>query len=174
MNKQDAAVIKVLSELGLRDDPEIRPEFKNLYPKDDPNEQFYDDVIKLFREDLSDTLGGWLPDHVEMMSLDVLSQWVEDVSWKDDWSGKPETDLGSQAFASQDLTKQPIRMSYDWRTGKAMVRDPRYVAMREAGFSHAPVMVIQSNLHGRGVEVPTPVGRQAWITPNDLGFEVKE
>ncbi len=50
MNEKDAAVIKVLSELGLRDDPPIRPEFENLYPNDDPDEQFYDDVIRLFKE----------------------------------------------------------------------------------------------------------------------------
>lgn len=170
MNNQDAAVIKVLSELGLRDDPEVRPEFKNLYPKDDPDEQFYDDVIKLFKENRADTLSGPMPDHIEMMSLDVLDQWVEDASWAD----ASEMDLADQTFASEDLMRRPIRMSYDWRTGKALLRDPRYTAMREAGFTHAPVMVMQSNLHGRGVEVPTPVRRRPWITLSDLGFEVQE
>ena len=56
MNEKDAAVIKVLSELGLREDPPVRPEFEHLYPNDDPDEQFYDDVIRLFAE--GDVTGG--------------------------------------------------------------------------------------------------------------------
>ncbi len=165
MNEQDAAVIKVLSELGLRNDPKVRPEFENLYPKDDPEEQFYDDVINLFSENRSATLSG-MPGHIEMMSMDVLDQWADEFTH---W----EVDLGTQTFASEDLMKKPIRLSYDIQTGKALIDDYRYADARDAGFTHVPVRVVKANLRGEGMKVPTPIKRmKGWrITLSDLGIE---
>lgn len=47
MNEKDAATLKVLSELGLRGDPELPPEMANLHP-DRADEKFLEDVLKLF------------------------------------------------------------------------------------------------------------------------------
>jgi hypothetical protein len=164
MNEQDAAVIKVLTELGLRNDPKVRPEFEKLYPKDDPTEQFYDDVIKLFNENRAATLSG-MPGHIEMMSMDILDQWAEEFEPLD-------VDLGIQTFASEDLMKKPIQLSYDIQTGKALIRDYRYADARDAGFTHVPVRVVKANLRGEGTEVPTPIRRmKGWrITLSDLGI----
>lgn len=53
MNEKDAAAIKVLSELGLRSNPEIPQEFKNFHP-DNADDKFLDDVKKLFiNEDIN-------------------------------------------------------------------------------------------------------------------------
>jgi len=163
MNNQDAAVIKVLTELGLRNDPKVQPKFEKLYPKDDPEEQFYEDVINLFNENRAATLSG-MPSHIEMMSMDVLDQWADEFEpWK--------VDLGDQTFASEDLMKKPIRLSYDVQTGKALIRDHRYADARDVGFTHVPVRVVPADLRGEGSKVPTPIGRVSWgITLSDLGI----
>lgn len=51
MNKKDAEIIKVLSELGLRKDPELTPEQEqDLKRAINPENTFLDDVEKLFKE----------------------------------------------------------------------------------------------------------------------------
>jgi len=47
MNAKDAATIKVLSELGLRKNPPIAPDFENLHP-DDATNKCLDDIQRLF------------------------------------------------------------------------------------------------------------------------------
>jgi hypothetical protein len=49
MNKKDAAVTKVLSDIGFKDEPELTPEQEELLKRAlDPEEQFLHDVEKLF------------------------------------------------------------------------------------------------------------------------------
>jgi len=49
MNKKDAAVEKVLSDIGIREEPDLTPEQEELLKRAlDPEEQFLHDVEKLF------------------------------------------------------------------------------------------------------------------------------
>lgn len=49
MKKKDAAVIKVLSDIGMTDEPELTPEQENQFARAlDPEKQFLYDVEKLF------------------------------------------------------------------------------------------------------------------------------
>ena len=49
MSKKDAAITKVLSDLGLRDEPELTPdELKRLETALDPELQYLQDVEDLF------------------------------------------------------------------------------------------------------------------------------
>lgn len=51
MNKKDAAVIKVLSQLNLRKEPQLTPEQqKQLQDAKDPQAQFLDQVQKTFSD----------------------------------------------------------------------------------------------------------------------------
>ena len=50
--KKDAAVIKALTQAGLRDEPELSPEQEELLQRAlDPEKQFLHDVEKLFNHD---------------------------------------------------------------------------------------------------------------------------
>ena len=52
MNKEDAAVIKVLSELGFTNDDPLTPEQEQLLKLAlDPEEKFLDDVKHLFTKE---------------------------------------------------------------------------------------------------------------------------
>lgn len=54
MENKDAAAIKALAELGLRKEVPLTPEQeKMLQIALDPNEQFYDAVLKIFDVDLT-------------------------------------------------------------------------------------------------------------------------
>lgn len=54
MENKDAAVIKALSELGLRKEAPLSPEQEKLLKNAlDPNEQFYDAIIRIFDVDLT-------------------------------------------------------------------------------------------------------------------------
>lgn len=47
--KKDAAVEKILHELGLKQEPELTPEQEELYNRaTNPEEQFFYDVERLF------------------------------------------------------------------------------------------------------------------------------
>ena len=49
MDKKDSAVIKALAELGLRKEKELSPEEEEALKRAlDPEEQFLDDVQRLF------------------------------------------------------------------------------------------------------------------------------
>lgn len=50
MNEKDAVVIKTLSELGLRKEVPLTPEQeKMLQIALDPNEQYLEDLLKIFK-----------------------------------------------------------------------------------------------------------------------------
>lgn len=50
MTKKDAAVIKALAELGIREDPELSPEEELLLKRAlDPEEDFYSNVEQVFK-----------------------------------------------------------------------------------------------------------------------------
>ncbi len=49
MNSRDAAVIKALTELGLRKEVPLTPEQEQLLKSAlDPHEQYLDDIVKIF------------------------------------------------------------------------------------------------------------------------------
>lgn len=49
MNEKDAAVLKALSELGLRDEPALTPDQEKLLQQAlDPHEQYLEDILKIF------------------------------------------------------------------------------------------------------------------------------
>ena len=51
MNKKDSAAIKVLTQLGLRKQPQLTPEQEQqLTLAQDPGKQFLNDVEKLFKD----------------------------------------------------------------------------------------------------------------------------
>lgn len=49
MNEKDAAILKALSELGLRDEPTLTPDQEKLLQQAlDPHEQYLEDILKIF------------------------------------------------------------------------------------------------------------------------------
>ena len=55
MNKKDASIIKVLTDLGLRDEPELTPEEEEMFIQaTHPEEKFLAGVLKVFNSDQSD------------------------------------------------------------------------------------------------------------------------
>ena len=51
MKEKDAAVIKVLADIGAIDEPELTPDQEELLKRAlDPDEQFLHDVEKLFKK----------------------------------------------------------------------------------------------------------------------------
>lgn len=56
MNDKDAAVIKALTQAGLRDDPQLSPEQEEMLKRAlDPEEQFLHDVERLFNKTPKDS-----------------------------------------------------------------------------------------------------------------------
>lgn len=54
MESKDAAAIKALAELGLRKETPLTPEQERMLQVAlDPNEQFYDAVLRIFDVDLT-------------------------------------------------------------------------------------------------------------------------
>lgn len=54
MNNKDAAIIKALSELGLRSEPKLTPEQEqDLKRAINPDDTFLDDVEKLFKRNIA-------------------------------------------------------------------------------------------------------------------------
>jgi len=52
MEQKDLTIIKVLSDLGLRSEPELSPEQEDMLQRAlDPELQFIHDVQKLFKKD---------------------------------------------------------------------------------------------------------------------------
>ncbi len=50
MNEKDATVIKALSELGIRKEAPLTPEQERLLQLAlDPNEQYLEDLLKIFK-----------------------------------------------------------------------------------------------------------------------------
>ena len=57
MNDKDAATLKALAELGLRDDTELSPEQEDMLRKAmNPEEQFLDDALRLLTPKDKNTL----------------------------------------------------------------------------------------------------------------------
>lgn len=51
MNKKDAAVEKVLADIGFREEPDLTPEQEEILQRAlDPEEQFLYDVEQLFKD----------------------------------------------------------------------------------------------------------------------------
>lgn len=49
MSKQDASVIKILTDLGLRKDPILTPDQEEVLKQaTDPEEKFYADIVRVF------------------------------------------------------------------------------------------------------------------------------
>lgn len=51
MTEKEIEIIKVLTKLGLRDEPEVPAKFVGLYPEYDNEKDFLDKVERLFNKE---------------------------------------------------------------------------------------------------------------------------